>query len=154
MGTTMWPTMKIVKYAGASSARKGSSARSQAGQWLRILRKLENRLPSPQRGQRPRQPRIRQVQKSGALSPLSMPPRWGLALTASSRPFVLRASALRDRTPRIAPIGSGTALVAAPESALPASRQGLAFDALDHVDDLEQQAAGGDVGLHQLQPQS
>ena len=35
-----------------------------------------------------------------------------------------------------------------------AARQGMAFDALDDVDDLEQQAAGGDVGLGQFQPQS
>jgi len=46
----MWPTAKIVKYAGASSARNGSRPSSQAGQWLRILRKLENRPPAPQRG--------------------------------------------------------------------------------------------------------
>src|SRR5690349_9081004 len=126
----MWPTTRMVKYAGASSARKGSSPSSQVGQWLRILRKLENRLPWPQRGQRPRQPRVRQVQSSGAFSPWFMPPRWGLPLTASSRPFVLRASALRDRTPRIAP----TALVAALGPTLLAAWQGVAFDALDHVD--------------------
>src|ERR1044072_4831528 len=138
----MWPTAKIVKYAGASSARYGSSASSQAGQWLRILRKLENRLPAPQRGHLPRQPRSRQVQMSGVRSSLFIPPRWGLALSPSSRPFVLWCSAMRDRTPRCA------ACMAL------AARRGVAFDALDDVDDLEQEAAGGDVGLDQFQPQS
>src|SRR5687767_10079408 len=136
----MWPTAKIVKYAGASSARYGSSASSQAGQWLRILRKLENRLPAPQRGHLPRQPRHRHVQMSARSS--FMPPRWGLALSPSSRPFVLRCSAMRDRTPRCA------ACMAL------AARRGMAFDALDDVDDLEQEAARGDVGLGQFQPQS
>src|SRR5215218_642240 len=134
----MWPTAKIVKYAGASSARYGSSASSQAGQWLRILRKLENRLPAPQRGHLPRR---RQVQMSGERSSF-MPPRWGLALSASSRPFVLRCSAMRDRTPRCA------ACMAL------AARQRMAFDPFDDIDDLEQQPAGGDVGLGQFQPQS
>src|SRR5215217_4916460 len=127
----MWPTAKIVKYAGASSARYGSSASSQAGQWLRILRKLENRLPAPQRGHLPRQPRSRQVQMSGERSSF-MPPRWGLALSASSRPFVLRCSACMAL----------------------AARQRMAFDPFDDIDDLEQQPAGGDVGLGQFQPQS
>src|SRR6266542_7154243 len=136
----MWPTAKIVKYAGASSARYGSSARSQAGQWLRILRKLENNPPLPQRGHLPRQPRHRQVQMSVRSS--FMPPRWGLTLSASSRPFVLTWPALRDRTPRrLAPVTL-------------TARQGMAFDAFDHVDDLEQQPARGDVGLDQFQPQS
>jgi hypothetical protein len=49
---------------------------------------------------------------------------------------------MRDRTPRCA------ARMAM------AARQRLAFDPLDDVDDLEQQAAGGDVGLGQFQPQS
>ena len=35
-----------------------------------------------------------------------------------------------------------------------AARRGVAFDALDDVDDLEQEAARGDVGLGQFQPQS
>ena len=35
-----------------------------------------------------------------------------------------------------------------------AARQGVALDALDDVNDFEQQAAGGDVGLDQFQPQS
>src|SRR4030095_2821503 len=137
----MWPAAKIVKYAGASSARNGSRASSQAGQWLRILRKLENRLPAPQRGHLPRPPRSRQVQMSGERSSF-IQPRWGLALSASSRPFVLRCSAMRDRTPRCV---ARMAL---------AARQGMAFDALDDVDDLEQEPAGGDVGLGQFQPQS
>src|SRR5581483_8135367 len=137
----MWPTAKIVKYAGASSARYGSSASSQPGQWLRILRKLENRLPAPQRGHLPRQPRHRHVQMSGVRSSF-IPARWGLALSPSSRPFVLWSSAMRDRTPRCAARMAG------------AARRGMTFDALDDVGDLEQEAAGGDVGLDQFQPQS
>src|SRR6185436_15846061 len=88
-----------------------------------------------------RQPRSRQVQMSGECSSF-MPPRWGLALSPSSRPFVLWWSAMRDRTPRCA---ARMAL---------AARRSMAFDALDDVDNLEQQAAGGDVGLDQFQPQS
>lgn len=143
----MWPTAKIVKYAGASSARNGSRPSSQAGQWLRILRKLENRLPAPQRGHLPRQPRQRQVQISGegpSERSSFIPPRWALALSASSRPFVLWAATLRDRTPRCVAVRA--AIVSA------AVRHGVALDALDDVDDLEQEAAGGDVGLDQFQP--
>ena len=53
---------------------------------------------------------------------------------------------MRDRTPRRAPAIAARALLAA--------RQGMALDPFDDVDDLEQQAAGGGVGLDELQPQT
>src|SRR5260370_7247392 len=52
---------------------------------------------------------------------------------------------MRDRTPRDAPIAARPLL---------ATRQRVALDPFDHVDDLEQQAAGGGVGLDELQPEA
>jgi len=49
---------------------------------------------------------------------------------------------MRDRTPR-----RPTAIAA---QALLAARQGMALDPFDDVDDLEQQAAGGGVGLNEF----
>src|SRR5450755_4316570 len=71
--------------------------------------------------------------------------RWALGSASSSRPFVPRRPAMRDRTPRDAPIAA---------RALLATRQGMALDPFDDVDDLEQQAAGGGIGLNELQPEA
>src|SRR5262245_44829931 len=63
------------------------------------------------------------------------------ALAASPRPLVLRALAVRDRATRTAAILQPRALFAA--------RRRHALDPLDHLDQVEQQAAGGGVGLVQ-----
>src|SRR5260370_42390561 len=53
---------------------------------------------------------------------------------------------MRDRTTRTVPFG--------PPWPAMAARQGVALDPLDDLDDVEQQAAGGSVGLDQLDPQA
>src|SRR5271163_1408906 len=78
-----------------------------------------------------------------------IPTRWALGSLSSSRPFVPRRPAMRDRTPRL-PLAMAAAIAARP---LLAARQGVALDPFDDVDDLEQQAAGGGVGFDQLQSQ-
>ena len=52
---------------------------------------------------------------------------------------------MRDRTTRPAFVGPARAALAA--------RHGVALDLLDDLDDVEQQAAGGGIGLDQLDPQ-
>src|SRR5258708_7659929 len=71
-----------------------------------------------------------------------MPSTWTLCLLSSSRPFVPRTLAVRDRTTRAAAV-----LLA------PGVWQGRALAPLDHVDDVEQKPAGRLVGLDQLDPE-
>src|ERR1700761_8024317 len=56
--------MTITRYAGRSSARCGVKSRPQTEHLLSTLRKARNSLPSPQRGQRPRKPRLIEPQTS------------------------------------------------------------------------------------------
>ena len=68
------------------------------------------------------------------------------ASASSSRPFVPRRPAMRDRTTR-RPRRS-------PRRRCWPRGSGMALDPLDDLDDVEQQAAGGGVGLDELQPQT
>src|SRR5262249_46483305 len=72
-----------------------------------------------------------------------MPTRWPLVLPPSSRPFVPNGRAMRDRTPRRAPRATRMA----------AHGRKVTLDPLDQLDDFEQQAAGGGVGLDEPEPQ-
>src|SRR4051794_536631 len=72
-----------------------------------------------------------------------MPPRCWPALAASPRPLVLTALGARDRATRPAAIW---------QTVLLAARNGDALDPLEHLDQVEQQAAGGGVGLLELDP--
>src|SRR5215475_9872719 len=56
--------MTMTKYAGRSSARCGVKSSPHTEQRLSTFRKARNNLPSPQRGQRPQNPRFTEDHRS------------------------------------------------------------------------------------------
>src|ERR1043166_2155897 len=108
-GTTRWPTIRMTKYAGASSARWWEKSSPHTAQLSTTLRYARNSFPRPQFGQRHVKPRINAVRPSrGGLLLASIisspaaelaPPRPGILAAAAARPPLpqrRRVTALRE----------------------------------------------------------